>query len=277
SDVPYPNSEAEIPKVLAETRWFTRGWTLQELLAPKHLDFYSSDWILLGSRSAFSYLIAEVTGIRHAVISGGSIKSNRLVDSSVAERMSWASRRRTTRLEDIAYCLLGIFGINMPLIYGEGERAFTRLQQAIIHEIDDQSIFAWGYTHVGEPPKIPSHGWTSPLLAGNPSWFRNAGDILPFKTMNIPGLLSSGGNGVTIPTPLLQQITNRGMMYLLAPLRCRRLKDPFNCIAIPLCKPALVDLASEDANSFYRASHAILTAPRNVWAVDNICKPFVYF
>ncbi|KAK2004231.1 HET-domain-containing protein [Colletotrichum falcatum] len=145
SDVPYPSSEVDVSNVLAGSRWFTRGWTLQELLAPKNLNFYSSDWKLLGSRSRFSTSIVRVTGIRQEFIGcGGDYK--RLGDASVAERMSWASRRRTTRLEDIAYCLLGIFGINMPLIYGEGERAFTRLQQAIIHEIDDQSIFAWAGT-----------------------------------------------------------------------------------------------------------------------------------
>lgn len=67
-----------------------------------------------------------------------SIESN-----SIAQRMRWASRRKTSRPEDVAYCLLGIFSVNMPMLYGEGERAFRRLQEEIIKASDDHSIFAW--------------------------------------------------------------------------------------------------------------------------------------
>ncbi|KAJ4355566.1 uncharacterized protein N0V89_003584 [Didymosphaeria variabile] len=73
---------------------------------------------------------------------------------SVAERMRWASKRETTRTEDIAYCLLGIFDVNMPLLYGEGEKAFTRLQEEIMKNSDDQTIFAW----------VPSSAGSSDIL-----------------------------------------------------------------------------------------------------------------
>jgi len=65
---------------------------------------------------------------------------------SIAQKMSWAAKRQTTRVEDIAYCLLGIFGVTMPLLYGEGSRAFLRLQEELINRFNDQTIFAWSLT-----------------------------------------------------------------------------------------------------------------------------------
>ncbi|KAK2773023.1 het domain-containing protein [Colletotrichum kahawae] len=305
SDVTYPASKADTIDVLRKSRWFTRGWTLQELLAPKHLDFYSSDWKLLGSRARFRSLIAKTTGIGLEYI-GGNGGQKSLDAASVAERMSWASKRRTTRLEDIAYCLLGIFGINMPLIYGEGERAFQRLQKAIIYEKDDQSIFAWGSRYI---PIFNFGKWSSPLLAGNPSWFEDAWDIVPFSTGDASTPLLHAGNGVTITTPLLQdalpltsdpslknfllhmqtdellrhrqeslrQHKQPRMDIFLAPLKCRRKQDPYNCVVIPLCKAQLQKSALEESPTCHRVSHAVRTAPRSVWVSENICKPFVYF
>ncbi len=118
------------------SRWFTRGWTLQELLAPKQVIFYGSDWQELGSKSDLRSQISLITGVqlRHMI----DINS-----ASVAQKMSWASGRKTTRVEDIAYSLMGIFDVNMPLIYGEGKKAFTRLQHEIVKSSDDESIFAW--------------------------------------------------------------------------------------------------------------------------------------
>lgn len=292
SDIVHPDSKADIPKVIPKSRWFTRGWTLQELLAPRNLDFYSSDWKLLGSRSEFRDLISRVTGIGRSFIGGGDNHTVRLATASVAERMSWASKRRTTRTEDIAYCLLGIFGINMPLIYGEGDKAFKRLQQAILHEINDQSIFAWGYRQAGVPVTNVLK-WTSPLIAGHPSWFLEAGDIVPFLTADEEMLSLHAGIGVTIATPLMQQISpprphqsphesscnqdvdktlsfweacmpegkQRSMDIFLAPLNGRRKSDHFNCIAIPLCRAKIQESEFDNPVSFscYRVSHENLT------------------
>lgn len=123
----------------AKCRWFTRGWTLQELIAPRRLEFYNREWQCVGNKSLLGRELASITGIRSSVL-----RDPRWLQSiSVAERMSWASGRQTTRVEDQAYCLLGIFGITMPLLYGEREKAFIRLQEEIIKETSDFSIFAW--------------------------------------------------------------------------------------------------------------------------------------
>ncbi|KAK1993033.1 HET-domain-containing protein [Colletotrichum falcatum] len=102
--------------------------------------FYDKNWRLVGSKldGSFAPTLSSVTGTNSDVLD----KTMPLESSSVAERMHWASSRTTTRKEDMAYCLMGIFGVNMPLLYGEGMRAFTRLQEAILQETGDNSIFA---------------------------------------------------------------------------------------------------------------------------------------
>ena len=119
-----------------KSRWFTRGWTLQELLAPRYMTFLDSHWQALGSRSLLMAEISRASGIPQHQISSYR-------DGSVAQKMSWAARRTTTRLEDQAYCLLGLFDINMPLLYGEGPKAFARLQGEILKISNDETIFAW--------------------------------------------------------------------------------------------------------------------------------------
>ena len=121
-------------------RWHTRGWTLQELLAPSVVVFLSQAWKRLGTKQELSSLLSEITHIREAIL----LQTLNLSVTCIAERMSWASRRSTTRVEDEAYSLLGLFDINMPTIYGEGQRAFLRLQQEIAKQSIDTSLFAWG-------------------------------------------------------------------------------------------------------------------------------------
>ncbi|TFK91080.1 HET-domain-containing protein, partial [Polyporus arcularius HHB13444] len=123
-----------------QTRWFTRGWTLQELVAPEAIVFLSQDWQVIGTKSSLASLISLITTIPTSVL----LCTVPLRDFSVARRMSWASNRRTTRVEDEAYSLLGIFDINMSTLYGEGRRAFTRLQEKILKRIPDQTLLAWG-------------------------------------------------------------------------------------------------------------------------------------
>ncbi|KAK3708919.1 hypothetical protein LTR37_011249 [Vermiconidia calcicola] len=125
---------------LRQCRWFTRGWTLQELLAPWHMTFYNQDFEPVGTKVELSRAIGDVTGIPTRCL----WNARKLGECCVAQRMSWISERQTSRPEDIAYCLLGMFDINMPLYYGEGRRkAFLRLQEQIIARSDDESIFAW--------------------------------------------------------------------------------------------------------------------------------------
>ncbi|KAI1792660.1 hypothetical protein LXA43DRAFT_887087 [Ganoderma leucocontextum] len=140
SDVP-PNEDvrAEGSKFRG-SRWFTRAWTLQELIAPRVVVFLSHDWEVLGTKDTLTDLIQEITHVDRGILTHGKA----LADESVAERMRWASRREATRVEDEAYSLLGIFGITMPTLYGEGQYAFRRLQEEILQRIPDQSLLAWG-------------------------------------------------------------------------------------------------------------------------------------
>lgn len=155
-----------LEELLEKCRWFGRGWTLQELLAPKQLEFYNSSWMSIGTRLSLSAEISVITGIDEDIL-----KCLRAVEEcSIAERMSWAAERQTTRKEDIAYCLLGLFRVNMPLLYGEGARdAFFRLQTAIIGVSDDESIFAW--------TGVPEQG--NGMLAQSPYGFKDSGDVRP--------------------------------------------------------------------------------------------------
>ncbi|KAJ4357571.1 uncharacterized protein N0V89_002147 [Didymosphaeria variabile] len=183
SDVPGGNEDFD---VVAKSRWFTRGWTLQELLAPRDLLFLAQDWTVLGYIGAHSYdhlcnayvddptplnhheltqWISLITRIPKEFISGGK----RLEQACVSQRMFWASQRTTTRPEDRAYSLMGLFDINMPILYGEGlEKAFTRLQEEIFRSTPDQSIFAWHYSGMS----------SYRLLADSPDCFQNSGNVV---------------------------------------------------------------------------------------------------
>ncbi|KAM5545132.1 hypothetical protein V8D89_001243 [Ganoderma adspersum] len=123
------------------SRWHTRGWTLQELIAPFFVVFLSRDWEIIGNKANLAPLLEEVTGISSQVLT----REVHYSTVSVAARMRWASRRTTTRVEDEAYSLMGLFDINMATIYGEGMKAFQRLQREILKQSSDTSLFAWGH------------------------------------------------------------------------------------------------------------------------------------
>ena len=149
-----PRSEASH---FRRTRWFTRGWTLQELLAPRFVEFLSEDWAPIGSKHTLADIVETVTMIDYKALLH---HQGTLDQFSVAQRLSWAANRETTREEDRAYSLLGIFDINMPTLYGEGDRAFRRLQEHIMQRIPDQSLLAWGDVYpkprpFGENPHPP--------------------------------------------------------------------------------------------------------------------------
>jgi hypothetical protein len=134
ADVPKPNAITDNGferwrwiLTFQNSRWFTRGWTLQELIAPAYVEFFSKEGTKLGSKKSLEDVICETTGLpSHA------LRDSRLPNFSVSERLSWAEKRNTTRPEDKAYSLLGLFDIHMPLLYGEGkEKAFRRLQEEV--------------------------------------------------------------------------------------------------------------------------------------------------
>ena len=109
------------------SKWFTRGWTLQELLAPASVEFFTKERQRLGDKRSLERQIHEITGIAVRALRGTDLS-----EFSADERFKWAETRRTTREEDWAYCLLGIFGVFMTLIYGEGkEHAIRRLRKEI--------------------------------------------------------------------------------------------------------------------------------------------------
>jgi Heterokaryon incompatibility protein (HET) len=150
----------------SNSKWFTRGWTLQELLAPPMIVFYDRDWTEIGTRRSLQTVIKGVTKI--------NCDLTKWRRASIAQKMSWVARRQTSRIEDMAYCLLGLFGVYMTVLYGEGRNAFLRLQLEIINKSDDESIFAWkdaGVHWMGTS--------TSGLLAHSPASFMGSEDIVP--------------------------------------------------------------------------------------------------
>ena len=123
----HQNASAVWESAFRRSRWFTRGWTLQELLAPTLVDFHSMEGEQPGSKSSLEEMIHNITGI-----SRRALKGQPLSDFSIEERMSWAKHRNTKEEEDGVYSLLGIFDVSMPPIYGEGkEKAFRRLQNEV--------------------------------------------------------------------------------------------------------------------------------------------------
>ncbi|KIK69186.1 hypothetical protein GYMLUDRAFT_80517 [Collybiopsis luxurians FD-317 M1] len=157
---------------LEKCQWFTRGWTLLELLAPSSVVFYDRSWEKIGTKISLGNTIVAITGIPFDALSNKCS----LESFSIAQRMSWAAHRETTLDEDMAYCLMGIFGVNMSIIYGEGgQEAFMRLQAKIIQQSNDQTIFAW----TAEPSLARG------LLAATPKAFQNSGDIVVDSTYQI--------------------------------------------------------------------------------------------
>ncbi|RYP71549.1 hypothetical protein DL770_008115 [Monosporascus sp. CRB-9-2] len=129
----------DLEQQLPLCRYFTRGWTLQELIAPRKMQFFDGEWKRCGTKPRLQGLLHRITNIPLAVLMDG----DKVHSECIARRMSWAAHRQTGRIEDQAYCLLGIFGISMPMIYGEGWQAFRRLQEELIKDNPDRSIFAW--------------------------------------------------------------------------------------------------------------------------------------
>jgi hypothetical protein len=178
-----------------QSRWFTRGWTLQELLAPRSIIFYNASWEQIGSKSSLKYRISDITGIDQTYLS----RTDRIWSASVAARMSWLSTRVTTRVEDLAYCMLGIFDINMPLLYGEGAKAFLRLQEEIIKISDDQTVFCWEW----DSTLVPDN-WQS-ILAPNPRVFANSVDYVSTPRHQSSEVMSYGmtNAGLRIELPVI--------------------------------------------------------------------------
>jgi hypothetical protein len=130
ADVSASSASGPNAKSISRSSWFTRGWTLQELIAPPSVRFFSEDGVCLGNKKSLEQSVHDTTGIPLDALQGCLLS-----EFTIAERMKWMEKRSTTREEDMAYSMLGIFGVSMPVNYGEGkDSAFRRLREAIRNE-----------------------------------------------------------------------------------------------------------------------------------------------
>ncbi len=196
-----------------KSSWFRRAWTLQELLGPRDVVFFSYNWEDLGTKLELSYLVSEVTSIDQDYLASRPDKrSNKFTPptnikaASLAKRMSWAVGREATRPEDIAYSLLGIFDVNIPLLYGEGkERAFFRLQEEIMKDSDDHSLLVWAASNNdhAQPDLYPGSAHSRHFaFATSPEDFINIGNIVPFVSQEGDPPYNTTNRGLQISLPV---------------------------------------------------------------------------
>lgn len=216
------------------SRWFTRGWTLQELLAPKEVRFFSQSWTFLGTKQDLMLILVEKTGIPAHILADPSLISS----CSISMRMTWMRDRQTTRREDLAYCLLGIFDVNMPLLYGEGSKAFRRLQKVILESSDDETLLTWRGSEVN-----------SGLFATTPSDFRES--FIPSQMTlhhKLPVLTS---RGLTMKRdlyrPRIRLFVNEGT-YMIK-LNCRNGSGNIVCLLLSVGQ---IPETMEQSDIFYR-------------------------
>jgi len=206
--------EREIFQFL-NSRWFKRGWTLQELLAPATIEFYDQEWNMIGTKFSLVDFIQAAAEVQVQYI----LDRNAIRGASIGLRLSWASQRETTRDEDQAYCLFGIMGVNMPLLYGEGKRAFYRLQVELLKNTMDHTIFAWSLGSMDDPgPRNPCQ--FVGILAATPRDFQSTqlADIRPGLPQTIQGSTHDVTNaGLRIILPCVVE----GPDTLLALLNCQ--------------------------------------------------------
>ena len=229
--------------------WFSRGWTLQEMIAPRNVQFFNKDWHPIGDKRTLAPILESITRVPQHVLEEG-LSSNRLC---VAQIISWAADRTTTRVEDRAYSLMGLLDVNMPMLYGEGKKAFHRLQLEIIRTSNDQSIFAWGCRGIVRVR-------TGSILADDPHFFW---DCDKMELMNQDEFIESlKERNPEEELPSIEDdrlgtfpITNRGIQIWLFLRPCVGSDSVFQallpCRSHPSGPPVAIDLASWEYN-YYR-------------------------
>ena len=214
---------------LEKSEWFTRSWTLQELIAPRKITFYDRNWNPIGSKEDHCKLISRITRINPEFLRlnktpGGEDFERDIRTASISARMSWASGRETTREEDVAYSLLGIFGVSMPALYGEGgHQAFIRLQEEIIKKSDDQTILAWS-RDLKEDLSLEFSG----ALASKPADFAGCGHFIPDELEDGWGPFTMTNQGLQIELPLIPFpgiSTNQKVVGAILGCRPRKAKE----------------------------------------------------
>ncbi|KAL4081415.1 heterokaryon incompatibility protein-domain-containing protein [Scleroderma yunnanense] len=250
SSLPMEDDKRTYPYSNGWPEWFSRGWTLQEMIAPRNVEFFNKDWQPIGNKWTLAPILADITRVPEHILRDG-LTSNR---PCVAQIMSWAANRTTTRIEDRAYSLLGLLDVNMPMLYGEGKKAFQRLQLEIIRMSNDQSIFAWrGSNRTGS------------ILADDSSCFR---DCSTMELMDLDEFTQSlKGDIPEEELRLIEEdrfgvfpITNRGIQIwlLLRPLDGSRsvFEALLPCRVGPLDPPVTITLNLWKSN-YYRYSRSL--------------------
>ena len=243
------NSDKETGEDFETSKWFTRGWTLQELLAPRDVEFFDRKWDFIGCKETLRSRISKATRIQEEALRMQTFHS-----FSVACRISWMSGRQTTRLEDMAYSLLGLFDISMPMLYGEGDKAFIRLQEEIIREYDDQSIFAWDSTDI--PLSVDKIG----VLATHPSMFRDGVNLEARPSIGEPLVITNRGIRMSLPILMEAELPDSP----LGILSCSKEGIYSSVIGIRL------DKSKEDDTKYGRKRSAVVSLPMKPFALHGI-------
>ncbi|KAK4551419.1 hypothetical protein LTR86_011185, partial [Recurvomyces mirabilis] len=215
------------------SEWVNRCWTLQELLAPEDLLFVTHSWSpflrfvksrTLDRGGACKYLDRSQGYINalDSLVNASRVPNDVLLrgrhglrNACIAEKMHWAAHRQATRAEDVAYSLLGLFEINMPLLYGEGDRAFMRLQHEIIRQVSDETIFAWQAPRCGTSPYY--HAQTKLIQASHPSAFIDSARTSRSRIDDDRTILVPMHQSISRERETPFQLTNRGLLMIVVP------------------------------------------------------------
>lgn len=251
----------EVPWTWSSTfrtsRWFTRGWTLQELIAPGVVYFYSAGWKEIGSRDTLLNLVVSITKISPDYFETGDLSQ-----FSAAQKMSWAANRETTRPEDKAYCLLGLFDINLPLLYGEGDRAFQRLQEEILLQTEDDSLFAHNHQDV---------------LASSPWYFRHCRGVSLRQAWpyNNNKLLGDGRNVSVKRSRIVMsfwyiEVENSAKLQEFCSVSWPMERTPTSCVVVLLAcgtseSAAALILCRDSSGQFVKLAFPTTTVVRAMW------------
>lgn len=252
------------------SQWFTRGWTLQELLAPSAVVFFSTHWKRLGTKTELKVPLSQITGVSADYLTG----AEPIWAASVAKRMSWMAKRVTARVEDLAYSMLGIFDINMPLIYGEGTRAFLRLQEEILGCTDDQTIFCWEWNTA-----YIDDSWAS-ILAPSPAVFANAAHLMPTtwddEAEVVPYNISNAGLSIKLP---LVPTANPHLLFAVLEVRSEWLQGDWGAdlpythqLCIPLQKGRIYRRLPFPVRPFY-LDMAMVTVETHIYVMARARSP----
>ena len=257
---PAQSDERRYPDSNGWPEWFSRGWTLQEMIAPSDVQFFNKDWRPIGDKEWLAEMLECITRVPQRVLTRG-LTGNR---PCVAQVMSWAANRTTTRVEDRAYSLMGLLDVNMPMLYGEGQKAFQRLQLEIIRSSNDQSIFAW-LNWGGE--------WTGSILADDPRCFERCSQM---ELMDHAEFIESLKESIPVEElPLIQEdhfgtfpITNRGIHIWMLLDRCCNSNSVFKgilpCRFHSQAPPVQVNLALWNSNYYMYFSPVDFPSERNL-------------